>query len=166
MALAQISTSLITVTLDTHNLRQAAHVAFDRGWQSFIAGMADKNGGKNDPFLRHVIGALGEVAFAKAMNLYYDGSIGRFAGMGNDVGAFQIRTRSADLPLILRPTDKDDDIFVLVYRGEDMTKWTLAGWIRGFEGKRIGKYANMDGGTRYLVDKSLLNSISELDVTA
>jgi hypothetical protein len=152
----------MNVTLDENDIRLAAHVAFDRGYTSLIKGMVNRNGGKDDPFYRHVIGALGECAFAKAMGIYWDGSVGRFAGQGADVGTFQIRTRSEALPLIIRPADGDTDVFVLVHRGSDMTQWKLAGWMRGAEAKRCGILTDMQGGQRYLVDAEILHPMADL----
>jgi len=152
----------MNVTLDENDIRMASWIAFNRGIDSLLKGMRNVNGGKDDPFYRHVIGALGECAFAKAMGLYWDGSVGRFAGQGADVGAFQIRTRSEALPLIIRPADADTDVFVLVHRGRDMKEWTLAGWMRGAEAKRCGILTNMQGGQRYLVDAEILHKMSDL----
>ena len=152
----------MNVTLDENDIRMASWIAFNRGIDSLLKGMRNVNGGKDDPFYRHVIGALGECAFAKAMGLYWDGSVGRFAGQGNDVGAFQIRTRSEALPLIIRPADADTDVFVLVHRGRDMKEWTLAGWMRGAEAKRCGILTNMQGGQRYLVDAEILHKMADL----
>lgn len=50
------------IELDDNDIRVASHVAFDRGLTSVLAGARNVNGGMDDPFLRHVIGALGEVA--------------------------------------------------------------------------------------------------------
>lgn len=147
------------VTLEDHELKVAAHVAFDRGYQSLMAGLRNVNGGNNDPFLRHVYGALGECAFAKFINAYWDGSLGRFKGMGDDVSAFQVRTRSGRLPLILRPTDKDEDIFVLVCMAGTMREWEVIGWIKGGDGKRVGRLVNMQGGQRYQVEIERLNDV-------
>jgi hypothetical protein len=149
------------ITLDENDIRLAAHVAFDRGWASFIQGSKNVNGGEKDPFYRHVIGALGEVAFAKWADLYWDGSIGRFRGMGGDVGKFQIRARQGYLPLIIRPTDGDQDVFVLVCKVTPIT-WDVYGWTRGMIGKQRGKVERMQGGPRYLVDPSLLADMREL----
>ncbi len=147
------------IELTENDLRVAAHVAFDRGLPSLLAGSRNVNGGMADPFLRHVIGAIGECAFAKYMDIYWDGSVGRFRGMGNDVGAFQVRARSGRLPLIIRPNDKAEDMFVLVCMAGSMTKWEVMGWIGGAEGKRVGTLTNMQGGARYQVEISQLHQI-------
>jgi len=149
------------ITLDQNDVRQAAHVAFDRGFVSIMRGLKNTNGGMNDPFLRHVIGALGECAFAKHANIYWDGSVNRFKGQGQDVGAFQIRTRSGRLPLIIRPTDSDTDIFVLVCMGKDLTEWEVVGQIAGKEAKQIGTLTPMQGGDRYLIDPAKLKPITK-----
>ncbi len=152
------------VTLDTNDIRIAAHVAFDRGWPSLMAGLTNRNGGSADPFYRHVIGALGECVFAKYANIYWDGSVNRFKGMGKDVGNFQIRARSGPLPLIIRPADADADTFVLVYKTTSLTHWEVAGWMGGAEGKQIGKLTAMQGGERYQIEIAQLHPMSELRI--
>lgn len=156
-----------TIQLDDNDIRQVAHVAYDRGLPSILAGARNVNGGMNDPFLRHLIGAAGECAVAKYFDIFWDCSVGRFRGMGNDVGAFQVRARRDKLPLIIRPIDSDQDIFIHVYMSDPTFRnWVIAGWISGTEGKRVGKLTDMQGGQRYLVDESRLHSMEDLKVTA
>jgi hypothetical protein len=151
------------IELDDNDIRVASHVAFDRGLTSVLAGARNVNGGMEDPFLRHVIGALGECAVAKAFDIYWDGSVGRFRGMGSDVGSFQVRARSDKLPLIIRPADSNEDVFILVYMTDSTyRKWNIAGWVTGSQGKKIGQLTNMQGGQRYQVAIAQLEDIDRL----
>lgn len=151
------------VKLTDNDLRVSAHVAFDRGLPSILQGLRNVNGGKDDPFLRHVYGAIGECAFAKFANIYWDGSVNRFNGMGQDVGDFQVRARSAkNLPMIIRPNDKDNDLFVLVQMVNGLREWNIAGYISGKRGKEIGKITPMQGGDRFLVSEVQLRDIKEI----
>lgn len=158
---------MASIQLDDNDIRQVAHVAYDRGLPSIMSGAKNVNGGMTDPFLRHLIGAAGECAVAKHLDVFWDCSVGRFRGMGNDVGAFQVRARREPLPLIIRPVDSDQDIFILVYMTDKTFRnWKIAGWISGAEGKRVGTLTNMQGGQRYLVNESRLHSMEDLKVTA
>ena len=143
---------MINVTLDENDIRVASNVAYNRGLTSILAGVRNVNGGAEDPFLRHVVGAMGECAVAKGLDIYWDGSVGRFRGMGNDVGTFQVRARREELPMIIRPSDNDDDIFIAVYMTDKTYRnWVIAGWIRGRDGKQVGHLVGMQGGQRYQV---------------
>ena len=157
----------MNVTLDDNDIRQVSHVAYDRGLPSIMSGARNTNGGMTDPFLRHLIGAAGECAVAKHLDIFWDCSVGRFRGMGNDVGAFQVRARREPLPLIIRPVDSDQDIFILAYMTDKTFRnWKIAGWISGAEGKRVGILTPMQGGPRYLVHEKVLHSMEDLKVTA
>ncbi len=87
-----------------------------------------------DPWGSHIEGACGELGFAKGLNFYWDGGVNTYS-LGQDVFLYQVRTRS--LPtndLIIRPQDKDDDVFVLVVG--KAPNFTIVGWIFGFEAKQ------------------------------
>lgn len=91
----------------------------------------------------HIEGALGELAVAKAMNLYY-------AGTGvlraDDVSGFQVRTRSKhDYELILHHEDQDDIKFVLVTGLNG--KYVIRGYVMGYEGK-VQEFWNDPAGGR------------------
>ena len=83
--------------------------------------------------------------------------------MGSDVGSFQVRARSNKLPLIIRPADSDEDVFILVYMTDaTYRKWNVAGWVTGSQGKKIGQLTNMQGGQRYQVAIAQLENIDRL----
>ena len=156
---------MASIQLDDNDLRQVSHVAYDRGLPSIMSGAKNVNGGMTDPFLRHLIGAAGECAVAKHLDVFWDCSVSRFRGMGNDVGAFQVRARREALPLIIRPVDSDEDVFILAYMTDKTFRnWKIAGWISGAEGKRVGILTPMQGGPRYQVSENRLHSMDALKV--
>lgn len=68
-----------------------------------------------DSWTVHIEGACGELAFARATKRSWDGSVGRFRGMGADVDEFQVRTRSKhSYELIIRPNADPNDVYALV----------------------------------------------------
>lgn len=85
----------------------------------------------------HMLGALGEHAFAKWLGVRraidgqwgicpvcgcYAGTVNTFHE-GADVGRYQVRTRSnPHSPLIVRESDRDDDVFVLVTVHENIAR--------------------------------------------
>lgn len=83
---------------------------------------------------RNIEGALAEMAFAKATNLYWVPTDDLDKAIG-DVGGFHIRSTDNETgSLILRPDDSDVGWFVLmVGRGN---RWRLAGMLRAADGKQ------------------------------
>lgn len=81
----------------------------------------------------HIEGACGEMALAKALGLYWNGSVNTFK-MGGDVGNFQVRTRSQhNYELLIRPDDPTDVIWWLV-TGK-APRYIVQGWIQGIDAK-------------------------------
>ena len=104
---------VMEVTLTKSEASMASHVGWMRHLVSVLKGLEDKNGcdGKWD---RHIEGACGELAVAKALGIYWDGSVNTFHSAG-DVGNIEVRTRSRhDYDLIVRPSDHLERRFVLV----------------------------------------------------
>jgi hypothetical protein len=109
----------------------------------------------------HILGALGECAFAKATNRYWNGSVNTFK-RGGDVGRIQVRTRARhDHDLIVRDGDSDDDVFVLVTGGP--SSFEIRGWCMGKEAKYAAFSANHGGyGEAYFVPVKSLRSPDQL----
>lgn len=129
--------TVLAVTLTDFELRMAAAVGVDRflnaiqhGWRQ-RAGNADARG----DWSQHIEGACGEVAVAKALGRYWNGSVGTFKD-GGDVGyRVQVRTRSRhDYDLIVRADDKDDDYFILVTGRAPA--FVVRGYVLGHDAKR------------------------------
>jgi hypothetical protein len=95
----------------------------------------------NDEWSIHILGALGECAFAKATNRYWNGSVNTFKA-GGDIGeSIQIRTRSRHgYDLIVREGDRDSDVFVLVTGGP--SEFRVHGWMLGTDAKSAKYKAN------------------------
>lgn len=124
----------MTVTLNRNEILMAAFVGVRRQCESIIKGLKDANCETENGWQVHVEGALGELAFAKALGLYWDGSVNTFK-TGADVGGIQVRTRSKpSYELIVRDNDRDEDWFALV-RGKCPT-YTVVGCIRARDAKK------------------------------
>lgn len=78
-------------------------------------------------------GVLAEAACAKALNLFFDHSVNTFKA--NDIGGvYQVRWASKmSHSLIIRPNDRDDDLFILVV-GE-LGSYKIVGWMFGMSAK-------------------------------
>ena len=102
----------MNIKLTENELIMAANVGVRRQSASLAKNLKDKHGASiSKGWQLHIEGACGELAFAKAMNWFWNGSVNTFKLP--DVGNVQVRTRSeAHYELIIRKGDAG--IFVLV----------------------------------------------------
>ena len=123
----------LPINLNWFEINAAAEVGIRRHIESLRKGLKDAHGfdGKNGWSL-NINGALGEMAFAKQQNVYYDGSVNTFKLP--DVGQYQIRTTFMDY-LIVRPGDSDEDIFVMVQNKCPL--FEIVGFMLGADAKRF-----------------------------
>lgn len=122
-----------TRTLDTKEMLIAAQVGVIRQIENTKKARVPAHGQEPDRnYQDHIIGAMGEMVVAKALNLWWQGM---FVFRGPDV---VVQVRTADglrKRLILHPSDKDDEIFVHV-RTDGLGYFELVGWIKAKDGKR------------------------------
>ena len=150
----------MTVELEWFEVSRAALVGVSRNVEAMRKGCVNRMQ-IGDEWSAHILGALGEAAFAKATNRYWSGGVNTFKAA--DIGSnIQVRTRSkASYDLIVRSADRDDDVYVLVTGGP--TEFVLHGWIRCGDAKRDEFKANYGmHGEAYFVPKSELNPIEPL----
>ncbi len=94
-----------------------------------------------------VLGALGEIAVAKALNMFWDSSLNTFKSRG-DVGDVEVRTTTRVPPIVslyVTNQDHDDRRFVLVSQVNERT-YDLLGWMAGSEAKQRGVYESKAAG--------------------
>lgn len=121
------------VILDEREFLHAALGGFYRQYENIRDGRSDFYGAERSEngFEIHINGALGEYALSKWSNTHW--GVGKLRG--DDVGNWQVRTRSKDwYELIVHPDDPDDRAFVLI-TGRN-TRYRLVGWIWGHEAKQ------------------------------
>ena len=117
-----------------------------------------------DEWRTHIVGAIGELAFAKVMGRYYPFTIDTFKRVG-DVGFYEVRTRCHPrYELIVRDEDRDDRPFVLV-RGVIPT-FDVVGWCWGGEAKRHQEWKKNHGDRvpAYFVPDQFLQPLGLLPV--
>ena len=123
----------IEVTLSWHEAAMASHVGWMRHLAAIKAGKPDLHGFDGDGWSEHCEGACGEIAVAKALDTFWDGSVNTWKS--DDLPGIQVRTRSRhEFDLIVRPSDDDDARWVLV-TGK-CPHYRVHGWITGHEAKR------------------------------
>jgi hypothetical protein len=148
------------VSLEWFEVSRAALVGVSRNVEAMRKGCKSRLP-INDEWGSHILGALGECAFAKATGRYWSGSVNTFKDP--DIGEnIQIRTRSAHhFALIVREGDKDDDVYVLVTGGPN--DFIVHGWIKCSDAKQERYRADYGNhGVAYFVPQVSLNAIYPL----
>jgi len=149
------------VTLSKAELQMAATCGVQRHIEALEQGKQDSFGYDGlDGWTVHIEGAAGELAIAKVIQKYWPGTVNTFKN-GGDIGKTkQVRTRSKhEWDLIVRPGDRDEDIFFLVTgRAPSYKVW---GWIKGADAKKK-EWLKTHGGRppAYFVPKDALTPIN------
>jgi hypothetical protein len=103
------------VVLTNHELLMAAQIGSVRQIASIKASLRDRHGFDGETGWQvHIEGAAGELAVAKLLGCFWDGSVNTFkqADIGSDL---HVRTRSKHTyELIVRDNDPDGGTYVLV----------------------------------------------------
>lgn len=125
----------IECTLTSYEIWMAGSVGLSRNINSLKRGSKNTYGleGLND-WQIHIEGALGEIALAKTLGMYWDGSVDTFKNKG-DVGILEVRTTSKHTNcLLLREKDDPKKIYWLV-TGICPT-YRIQGWLKGEDGMK------------------------------
>lgn len=117
------------ITLTRFEIEMAAMVGCHRQIEALLGKFQDNLSNGSLGWNEHVEGASAELALAKALGIYWDGSVNTFKR--SDIG-INIQVRSTTRPdgkLIIRPKDNPDDFYVLI-RGKVPT-FDIMGHIQG-----------------------------------
>jgi hypothetical protein len=155
-----MNTAKDCITLTWHEAAMASHVGWMRQLAAIKAGKHDCHGYEGEGWSEHIEGACGEMAVAKLLGLFWDGSVNTWKA--NDLPGLQIRTRSRhDYDLIVRPGDSEDATWVLV-TGR-CPEYRVHGWIVGRDARRA-EWLRTYGGrpAAYFVPASELRPVGEL----
>jgi hypothetical protein len=153
----------MNVKLTGSELYLAAQIGIARQMEAMRKGLPDKHGFDGlEGWTVHIEGAAGEMAVAKALGLFWNGSLNTFKTQA-DVQRLEVRTRSKHYyELLIRPNDDSDALFVLVTgRAPD---FEVKGWIRGSEAKKQEWLQNHGGRPpAYFVPHDALRQLDELN---
>lgn len=155
------------IELTPQELHHAAHLGLTRQYQAMVRGNRDSVWEKpyHESLSAHVVGAMGEMAVAKYMGMWFsfgEGTYKIYSDLANDI---EVRTRTnGEWSLLVRPNDSDTSIFVCCVIGSSAGEVVIHGWIEGKEAKK--EEWSKDWGNRgrpvYSVPKESLAHISEL----
>lgn len=152
---------MIQVVLNAFEMFSAASVGVKRQIEALARNLPDRHGYSGSGWGIHIEGACGEMAVAKALGMYWGGSVNTFKASG-DVGKLEVRTRSSDdYELLVRKDDADDATYILVTG--TAPRYTVHGWLRGRDAKR-SEWLNTHGGREaaYFVPQQALRNMDEL----
>ena len=144
----------------------AAHVGCLRNITSY-RDAKDKHGAdtQRDGWQGNVMGAIGELAWAKTMGVFWGGAIGNYKA--GDVGEhFQIRSTSIvnrkKAMLLMHKTDEDDKPYILALVG--MKNVLFVGYYFGREGKQDHYWGDhfQNGRPCYGIPHQTLHPIEDL----
>jgi hypothetical protein len=151
----------MSIRLTSYELALAASVGSRRQVAALKDGRPDRHGFEGLGWDVHIEGAAGELALAKYMKWYWNGSVDTFREMA-DVGAVEVRTRSRHTyELLVRPDDSDDVVYVLVTGRAP--EYAVRGWMLGRDAKRPEWFlAHGDRPRAYFVPHAALRPMDAL----
>ncbi len=144
----------IPVELTAMEMYQAGIVGIARRIDSMRRGLSNTTGVTNSWNI-DIEGALGEMAVAKALNLYAGLPINNYKDA--DIGQYHVRaTELDDGCLIVRPEDKLDCMYILVTGRNG--KYVVRGQIEGYDAtdKRFWRSPNGRPGAWFVPQSALI----------
>jgi len=157
----------VIVNISTQEMGIAMQVAYSRWKESTEKGRQDSLYKKEfwlDGFAAHLQGACGEIAVAKALNIYPYLHVNQFSGMKSDLpGDIEVRCRSnSDHDLIIRDSDPHDRKYVLVRGGPP--QMNVVGWSYGRE-HCVDEYRKDWGGfgEAWFIPANVLREIEDIN---
>ena len=124
---------------------------------------------RRDEFADHIVGVYGELAVAKALDIYWDASVNTFKSRP-DVGQLEVRCTRYMPPrsmIYVSETDSDESKFVLVCQ-ESRRVYHVLGWASGLQIKQAGEYRSLVSNRypQYWLGYKQLNSMDTLCPTS
>lgn len=153
-----------TVKLEFYEIYMGATVGVARRLASLKRGKTNKVENKDFGWHTDIESACAEVAVAKHLNIFWDGSINTFSLP--DVGEFQVKhTQHPKGRLIIRK-DLDPDFHYILVTGTH-PHYTLHGFLLGAEGMKdeyLENPNNTKDGEAFFVPRDALKAIDEIKV--
>lgn len=154
---------MIEIRLSSTEMKQACEVGLLRQFNAIQKGYQDSFGFGGTGWSEHLEGAMGEMAFCKALEAFYEPRMAQFHDGLPDVGErTEVRTRSRHgYDLIVRPEDHEDRVYWLVTGKHG--HYQIQGGIKGRDAKQE-KWKATHGGRSmaYFVPKKELRCLSLL----
>lgn len=157
---------VVRIELDKFDLWLLSHLSLYRAIGSQARGDRDILNTKTwvENVQAHTLGAMGEIALAKYLNIYYPGHFDVFnkrPDLSVHKERIEVRHRSEhDRDLIIRPKDPGDSIYVLTTgKGPEVL---IHGWMYGWKAKEMFPVTSTLGINPHFVPSKHLYPISDL----
>ena len=154
------------VTLEKYEFEIAKFVGQARNNSAMAKGSKDhftlRKGEESEDL--HIIGACGEVAVAKYLNIFWDGSVNTYKTSPDLKPSLEVKTtRNPEGDLYIKNHESLEQRFILVARGvkDKFAVWDIVGWFNGVDAPPYIT-ENIDGKSCYKVPKEKLHDIKEL----
>lgn len=148
------------ITLSASEMMLAAQAGVMRTVENLVRGSGGSHGATVDDWTMSIEGALAEWAASKALGIHWPGK-GKMRGA--DAGDLQVRsTKNPNGSLLLHPSDKDGDVFVLMVMVGSPMDWQAAGWMRAEDGKQKQYWRTDVRSPCFLVPQKDLNPMVDL----
>lgn len=152
------------VVLTWYEVAMASEMGRLRQVVSIAKGLPDSHGFQGAGWNEHIEGACAELSVAKALGIYWNGSVNNFGGpdlIHPIKGNIQVRLAGNHGHLIVRPGDSITDIWVLV-TGK-APNYVIHGWILGANAKKPEYLKDWSGRPpAYFVPPSSLSPLDSL----
>lgn len=153
------------VTLTDEEMLEVRRIGLLRNKEAYGMGLKDKRG-PEDGENSHVVGAAGELAFAKCLGIDWPKAINTFKEPDFVIKRAPIQVRTKKLgsktELIFRKADNPDHAYVLMVQTAPNT-YRVAGWRTGQMVMKWGEYKNPGNlEPAWFMDELLLNPIEKL----
>lgn len=124
------------IQLTSSEIMQGALVGVMRQVQNLKVGRKDAYGAEQEQgWQYHLEGALGEMAVAKALGIYWNGNLSDLDASDMFAGRIEVRTTSHPRGrLIMHDKDKDDHVYILAIGVNG--SYRIQGCITGRDGKK------------------------------
>jgi hypothetical protein len=145
------------IFLEKYEFKMAAEVGLRRCLSCKTKGIKDKYGFKGYGWDISVEGACAELALAKYLGVYWNGSVDTFKN-GGDVSGLEVRTTKNHNKLIVRKEDRHDSIYVLL-TGK-APEYNIVGWEYGYmikQSEYLTDFGKKDRPLVYAIPGKLLN---------
>lgn len=154
---------MITVELSPYEMLVGSQIGCIRNTEAVVNKCQSKNGTRpEDNFKISIMGALGELAVAKALKIKWTPGINTFKDVPDLLPDIEVRCRSfSGAELIYRPDDCDDRKYVLVTGVGP--KMVVRGWMRGKDCRKTKWWADPNNrGFCWWVPQDVLRPLEEL----
>lgn len=152
---------MVEVKLSESEIQIAAFVGMSRQLYALRTGLQSAHGaGAEHDWQYHINGAMGEMALAKYLNIFWSGTVGVLNLP--DVGKLEVRTAtSPDHRLIVREPDSDGSLFVFVTGVNG--NYSIWGFLAGKDAKKNAFLVAVAGRPNaYFVPKESLQPIEDI----